>query len=102
MGLYVHTHAGTFFASKRASEIVMRCRVDMSTQYNDVSCRWLVTKPIVWSSEVHINSYRLHIPVASELAYRVVALPTPKYVHVNEPVSLSVQIIILPIFHVAL
>ena len=67
----------------------MRCRhlVYMSTQYNDVSCHWLVAKPIVRPSEVPSDirylrtlqlaryySYRLRVPVASELSHGVVAL----------------------------
>ena len=90
-GLYTHAHAGMalrWIKVKIASEIAIRCRhlVYMSTQY-DVSCRWLVAKPIVRPSEIpsHIRylrtlqlaryySYRLRIPVASELAHRVVAL----------------------------
>ena len=66
----------------------MRCRyvVYMSTQYDDVLCRWLVAKPIVQLSEVpsdnrylqtlqlaHDYFYRLGIPDVSELAHRVAA-----------------------------
>ena len=72
--------------SKRASEIAMRCRhlVYISTQYDDISCRWLVAKPIVRQFEVSSDirtlqlaryySFRLRIPVVSRLAHRVVAL----------------------------
>ena len=67
----------------------MRCKhlVYMSTQYNGISCHWLVIKLIVWLSKVpsdiryqrtlqlaHYYSYRLCILLASELAHRVVAL----------------------------
>ena len=67
----------------------MHCRhlVYVNTQYNDVSCRWLVAKFIVQPSEVPSDiqylrtlqlaryySYHLHVLVASKLAHRVVAL----------------------------
>ena len=54
--------------------------VYMSTQYNDVSCRWLVAKPIVQPTKVlsekwalqlaYYYSYCLRIPVASKLIQR--------------------------------
>ena len=88
MGLYAHAHAGTAFVlnkvRKIAIEIAMRCRhlVYMSTQYNNVSCRWLVAKPIVRPSKVPFDIrylrtlqlaryyfYHLRVPVASELAH---------------------------------
>ena len=64
----------------------MRCMY-MSTQYDDISCRWLVAKPIVQPFEVLSNiryfwtlqlaryySYCLRILVASRLVHRLVAL----------------------------
>ena len=69
--------------------MAMRCRylAYMSTQYDDIFVSLVVAKPIVRPSEIPSDiwylrilqlaryySYRLRIPVVSELAHKVVAL----------------------------
>ena len=79
-------HLLTGITIKRLLLMVVQVKrgVYMCTECDDVSCRWLVTKSIVRPSEVlsdirtlrlaHYYSYRPRIPVASELAHKVVAL----------------------------
>ena len=73
-----------------------------------IRSHWLVAKPIVWPSQVlsnirYLRTLQLALPSTHSSCVRTGTESSSSYLlqrNVNEPVSLSVRIIMHPVFHV--